>query len=96
MREYLLKVASTAKAEATKLLALRDPPTHVRLSVLAELSNYGYPPATEGELLAVGQHGVVLGLENLDVPHDFVPWTNIVFVTDGTALSKELKAKAKK
>lgn len=88
--EYLLKVAKGAEKDAAKLLLLTTPPTHVRLASLAPLSNYGYPPGAEGAVLKLGDNGVVIGADGReDVPRDFVPWSNVSYISDGTSLAKE-------
>ena len=94
MQEYLLKVSKSAAAEVKALLALDAAPSHVRLSTLAPLSNYGYDPGSEGALLKVSPHGVVTGQDGGDAaPHDFVPWQNIAYMSDGTGLFREMSAK---
>ena len=78
MQEYMLKVSKGAKAETAKWLGLTDGPSYVRISTLAPLSNWGYPPGTEGSVLKIHEHGVIMGLEDSnEAPHDFVPWQNI-------------------
>ena len=59
--EYLLRVGKNAEGEVKNWLAIERTPSHVRLSTLAPLSNYGYPPGSEGAILKVTQHGVVTG-----------------------------------
>lgn len=88
--EYLLKVAKSAEKDAGKYLMLGAPPTYVRVASLAPLSNYGYPAGTEGGLLRINDQGIVIGADGReDVPRDFVPWQNISYISDGTALAKE-------
>ncbi len=92
--EYLLKVAKTCEKDVAKWLLLGVPPTHLRLATLAPLSNYGYPPNTEGAVLRVNDHGLVIGADGReDVPRDFVPWSNVSYVSDGTSLAKEREGK---
>ncbi len=92
MKEYLIQVGQSAKAEVLPLLHLVDPPTHVRLAVMAPLSNWGYPPNTVPQLLKISPLGLVIGLEaNPQAPHDFVPWQNVAYVSDGTRLALELE-----
>src|SRR5262245_32950649 len=92
MQEYLLKVGKNAEQEIQQWLALDAPPSHVRLSTLAPLSNYGYPPGSEGAILKVTQHGVVTGQAAGDeAPHDFVPWQNVAYLSDGTGLFREMQ-----
>lgn len=91
--EYLLKVAKSAAKDTKKLLDLSEVPAHVRISTLAPLSNWGYPPGTEGAVLRVDDRGLVIGADGReDVPRDFVPWQNVSYVSDGTALAKEQAA----
>jgi hypothetical protein len=41
-------------------------------------------------------HGVVTGQAGGDAaPHDFVPWSNVAYLSDGTSLAKELAAEKK-
>jgi hypothetical protein len=90
VEEYLLKVGKSVEKDAAKWLALTNAPTHVRLATMAPLSNWGYPPGTEGCLLKLGEHGIVIGAESReDVPRDFVPWQNVSYISDGTALAKQ-------
>ena len=94
MQEYLLKVSKTAEKDIQRLLDLGAPPPYVRLSTLASLSNWGYPVGSEGAVLRVLDHGLVTGQADKDsAPHDFVPWQNIAYLSDGTALAKEVKPK---
>lgn len=88
--EYLLKVGKAAEKDAAKWLALTVAPSHVRLSTLAPLSNYGYPEGTEGALLRINDAGLVIGADGReDVPRDFVPWQNVSYISDGSLLAKE-------
>jgi hypothetical protein len=90
--EYLLKVAKAAEKDTAKWLTLSNSPSHVRLSTLAPLSNYGYPPDAEGALLKLSDMGLVVGAEGReDVPRDFVPWQNVSYISDGTLLAKAQK-----
>ena len=96
MQEYLLRVGKSAETDILKYLALEAPPSHVRLSTLAPLSNFGYPPGTEAQILRVLEHGIVMGGwsgQNDEAPHDFVPWQNIAYLSDGTGLARELVKK---
>ncbi len=91
MQEYLLKVGKAAASESAKLLELPNAPTHVRLALMAPVSNWGYPPNTVGHLLKISTQGLVMGLEdNHDAPHDFIPWQNVAYVSDGTRLATEV------
>ena len=93
MDEYLLKVGGAVEKEVASWLRLKAAPTHVRLSTLGKLSNYGYPPGTEGCLLWLNENGLVVGADGReDVPRDFIPWQNVSYISDGTLLAK---AKAK-
>lgn len=88
MEEYLLKVAKSVEKDAAKWLAVSKAPTHLRLATMAPLSNYGYPAGTEGAVLKLGEHGLVIGAEDReDVPRDFVPWQNVSYISDGTTLA---------
>jgi hypothetical protein len=88
--EYLLKVAKDAEKDSKKMLTLSSPPTHLRLATIAPLSNYGYPAGVEGCILKVGDAGIVIGADGReDIPRDFVPWSNVAYVSDGSALAKE-------
>ena len=94
MQEYLLKVSKNAEGDVKSWLGLEVSPSHVRLSTLAPLSNYGYPPGSEGAILKVTQHGVVTGQVGGDqAPHDFVPWQNVAYLSDGSGLFKEMQTK---
>lgn len=92
--EYLLRLAKSAEKDVTKWLALTAAPSHVRLSTLAPLSNYGYPPDTEGSLLRINDSGLVIGADGReDVPRDFVPWQNVSYISDGSSLAKAQEKK---
>ena len=92
MEEYLLVVPESAAKEVAGWLMLTKAPTHLRLAALAPLSAYGYPPGTEGHLLRIDERGLIVGVpDREDVPRDFVPWGNIAYITDGTALAKDKK-----
>ena len=94
MQEYLLKVSKNAEAEVARWLGLPKAPTHVRLNVLAPLSNWGYPPNSDSALLNINAHGVVTGQAGGDdAPHDFVPWQNVAYLSDGTKLATEVGKK---
>ena len=95
MQEYMLKVGKTAENDIVKYLALTTAPSHVRLSTLAPLSNWGYPPGSEAQILRVLDHGIVMGQagQKDEAPHDFVPWQNIAYLSDGTGLAKEMATK---
>jgi hypothetical protein len=91
--EYLLKTAKAVEKDLAKWLSLSAAPTHVRLATLAPLSNYGYPAGTEGALLKINDHGLVVGADGReDVPRDFIPWQNVSYISDGSSLAKEQKA----
>lgn len=90
MEEYVLKVGAGAKDAIGGWLELSKQPTHVRLATMAPLSNWGYPPGSEGALLKIGERGIVVGVEgNEEVPRDFVPWQNVSYLTDGTKFVAE-------
>jgi hypothetical protein len=91
MQEYLLKVTDGVAKDVAQWLKLAAPPSHVRLATLAPLSNYGYPSGAEAALLGLTVHGVVTGQAGGDAaPHDFVPWQNVAYLSDGTGLAKEM------
>lgn len=93
MQEYLLKVAESAAKDVRDWLMVQATPTHVRLATMAPLSTYGYPAGSEGAILKVTVHGVVTGQAGGDAaPHDFVPWQNVAYLSDGTGLAKEMAA----
>jgi hypothetical protein len=90
MQEYLLRVAPSAQSEVAKFLKMSTAPSHVRLSTLAPLSNYGHPANSESAILGVSETGVVTGQFGDDkAPHDFIPWQNIAFMADGALLAKD-------
>lgn len=85
---YLLKVGKNAAGEVDKRLGTDSTPSHIRLSTLAPLSNYGYPPGAEGAVLGVTGDGLIVGAEDdAAVPRAFVPWQNVSYVADGTQLA---------
>jgi len=87
---YLLKVAANAEQEVARRLDLSQSPTHVRVSTLAQLSNYGYPAGAEGGLLRIDNEGIVVGIDGQpEVPRAFVPWSNIAYIADGADLSEK-------
>lgn len=86
---YLLKVPEdeALQHELSDLLGCSYIPAYVRLSTLAPLSNYGYPPGSEGGLLSVTGNGVIVGVaENPDVPRSFVPWSNVAYLAESAGL----------
>lgn len=92
MEEYLLKVAKAAEKDMARWLDLAQAPTYVRVATLSPLSTYGYPVGSEGAILRINEHGLVTGVEdNASVPHDFVPWQNISYISDGTSRVAEYK-----
>ena len=93
MEEYLLRVAKAAEKDIAKWLDQSQAPTHVRVATLSPLSTYGYPPGSEGYVLRINEHGLVTGVEgNAGVPHDFVPWQNISYISDGSSRAKEAQS----
>ena len=97
MQEYLLKVNEAVSGEVVKWLQLKAAPTHVRVSTLAPLSNYGYPSGADAALLGITIHGIVTGQAGGEdkAPHDFVPWQNIAYISDGTGLAKDMAGEKK-
>jgi len=89
VEEYLLKVNKGAEKDLGKWLMLSKAPSYVRLATLAPLSNYGYPAGVEGEVLRIGDNGIVVGSgDREDVPRDFIPWQNVSYISDGTMLAE--------
>lgn len=87
---YLLKVTSNAGESVRNRLAMDGAPSHIRVSTLAPLSNYGYPAGVEGCIIDATADGLVVGAEEgTDVPRAFVPWQNVSYIADGTALAKK-------
>lgn len=96
MQEYLLKVADGATKDVKEWLALQTAPTHVRLATREPLSTWGYPSGADSSLLRLSVHGVVTGQAGGDeAPHDFVPWSNVAYLSDGTSLAREMAAEKK-
>jgi hypothetical protein len=94
-QEYIVRIAKEAEKDVAKWLHVPEAPQYVRVSTIAPLSNWGYPPGTEGFVLRISDQGLVMGCEGRnDVPHDFVPWQNIAYISDGTELVKQQQAKA--
>jgi hypothetical protein len=95
MQEYMLKVAKSAEKDIARYLDLSAAPSHIRLSTLAPLSNWGYPPGSEGAVLKVLENGIVTGQDGGkdEAPHDFVPWQNIAYLSDGSGLFREMNKK---
>lgn len=97
MQEYLLRVSKAAEADIKQYLLVEAVPSHVRLATLAPLSNYGYPDNADAAVLKVTQLGVVTGQAGGDqAPHDFVPWQNVAYMSDGTGLAKDMAGDKKK
>ena len=93
MQEYLLKVGEAAKAEIQKYLDMKAAPSYVRVATLAPLSNWGFPANSEGAVIKVLERGLVTGQAGGDdAPHDFVPWANIAYLSDGSKLAREMAA----
>lgn len=92
MQEYMLKVSKGAEKDVARYLALDTAPSHIRLSTLAPLSNWGYPPESQAAVLKILEHGIVMGQDGGkdEAPHDFVPWQNIAYLSDGAGLFKEV------
>lgn len=86
---YLLKIPEdeALQNELSEMLGGAYIPNYVRLSTLAPLSNYGYPPGAEGSILSVGKRGIVVGVaEDSEVPRSFVPWSNISYIAESADL----------
>jgi hypothetical protein len=87
---YLLRVGGEKDVQkgVAERLNLKKAPSHVRLSTLAPLSNWGFKAGAEGAVLAIGKDGLTLGTEgNGDSPSMFVPWQNVAYMADGAALA---------
>lgn len=87
---YLLKVnpGNGVADEIAARLCVDQCPPWVRLATIAPLSNYGYKPESEGEVLDIGDHGVVVGVAaDTEIPRQFVPWQNIAYLADGASLA---------
>lgn len=86
---YLMAVAEAARQALRLRLLMDEDPSHVRLATLAPLSNYGFGPETTATVLALHDQGFVYGdPNNQDVPRVFVPWTNVAYIADGSALAQ--------
>lgn len=87
---YLLKVDpknGVSKAIAARL-HVEKCPAWVRLATIAPISNYGYKPDSEGEILHLDEFGLVVGVAGDDqVPRQFVPWQNVAYLGDGAMLA---------
>jgi hypothetical protein len=93
---YLLECAKGVGADLAKKLKMDGNPTHVRISCIHPLSNYGFPAGADGWMLGATTDGVVVGSQDHpEVPHMLVPWNNVVYVADGSALSKAQAKKGK-
>lgn len=91
---YLLKVGSSQELRSQlahrMMLTAEQPVEWVRVATMAPLSNYGYPPDAEGELLGFVDGGLVVGVEkDSTIPRDFVPWQNVAYISDGTSLGQK-------
>lgn len=89
---YVLKVADNArtKQEIARRLMLDAAPTHVRLSVFAPLSNYGYVDGVSGAVLTVNDRGISVGVaDRPEIPRDFISWKNVVYFADAADLAPE-------
>lgn len=85
---YLLKVAHSSGDGVKERLLLDATPSHVRVSTLAPLSNFGYTPDAEGALLGINQHGLIVGVEGRpQIPRAFIPWQNVAYIADGAGLN---------
>ena len=86
---YLLKVAGEKDVQSgvAKRLGAKKAPSHVRVSTIAPLSNYGFPDGAEGAVLGVSGEGLVIGAEENGAPAMFVPWQNVAYMADGAGLA---------
>lgn len=83
---YSLKVPATGagRAELAALLDV-DPkalPARVRISTLSPLSNRGYTPDAEAEVLRLMPEGVLLGSSVGKAPRMIVPWQNLAYLSE--------------
>lgn len=88
---YLLKVGGTVNTQQkmATMLHRQKSPSHVRLSTIAPLSNFGFPDGAEGAIIGVSDGGVAIGVEgNGDAPTLYVPWQNVSYLADGSQLVK--------
>lgn len=86
---YLFAVEEQARQELRALLYMTEAPSHVRVATLAPLSNFGFRPDVTAQVLSVSDRGFVFGAgEHDDIPRAFVPWTNVAYVADGSALGR--------
>lgn len=84
---YVLKVDEAVQQEVARRLVLPQAPPYVRVSTLVPLSNYGYPEDVEGTILTMNARGFLVGIKNRpEVPRDFIPWTNVVYLADAADL----------
>lgn len=83
---YSIRVPATgpARADLADLLDLAPEqlPERVRLSTISPLSNRGYPPDAEAEVLAVRDEGLIIGVPNSKVPRSLVPWQNMAYLSE--------------
>lgn len=94
---YLLKVPEdeALQNELSEMLGGTYIPNYVRLSTLAPLSNYGYPPGAEGAILSIGKRGLVVGVaDDTEVPRSFVPWSNISYLAESADLEHPVTEEA--
>lgn len=92
---YLLKVPEeeSLQNEIGDLLRSGFVPNYVRLSTLAPLSNYGYPPGAEGAILAMDERGLVVGVvDDNHVPRSFVPWSNVAYLAESAELEHPVES----
>ena len=86
---YLLEIAKDSRKAVAKKLDMQGEPSHLRLSTVHPVSPWGFPSGADGWALAVTDDGVIVGSDEYkEVPHMLVPWSNIVYVADGTSLSE--------
>jgi hypothetical protein len=83
---YSLKVPATGagRAELAALLDV-DPkalPERVRISTLSPLSNRGYTPDAEAEVLRLMPEGLLLGTSVGKAPRMVVPWQNLAYLSE--------------
>lgn len=89
---YLLGLNPPVREPIRKRLALDDiaPLTHVRLKLRSPFSNQGYPEDAEGLLMDFHEIGVIVGVADPAIPRIMVPWSQIVYLGDGTFLKEYL------
>ncbi|MFN8606141.1 MAG: hypothetical protein U0931_01325 [Vulcanimicrobiota bacterium] len=83
---YSLKVppSGAGRAELAALLDLEPKalPERVRISTLSPLSNRGYTPDAEAEVLRLMPEGLLIGTTTGKAPRMIVPWQNLAYLSE--------------